>query len=265
VLRDFKFASWIVQVLNIFLMDLTFATANAMLIRGVGRSFASLRSAQAKVLGFLAEKETLIREIYHRSKNNMQVVTSILRIASGKLEDERSKAVLKDVINKIGSMSLVHQKLYESQDLSKIGMEAYVSELASLLLSSFGVGEGKVALDLEVEDLSMQIDAAIPCGLVINEIVTNSLKYAFPGDRRGRIAISMRETGNWVELRISDDGVGFPEGYDPEAIRKMGLGTVFTIVRHQMRGEIEFSTGRGVEYSIRFPREQYKARIGADE
>ncbi len=265
ILRDFRFFSWVVQGINIFLLDLTFATANAILIWGVGESFSSLRAAEAKVRGFLGEKESLIREIYHRSKNNMQVVSSILRLSSGKLREEASKSVFKDVIDKIGAMSLVHQKLYESKDLSNINMSDYVPELANLLLASHGIPAGRVRLDIEVQDLSMQLDTALPCGLVISEIITNALKYAFPGDRQGTIRIGMSgEEDGWVELTISDDGVGVPEGFSPSAGRKMGLETVFTIVEHQLQGTIDFSVDRGLSYRIRFRRSLYEERIKPD-
>jgi two-component sensor histidine kinase len=265
VLKDFKFFSWVVQETNIFLMDVTFAFANAALIRGVGESFDSLRAAEAKARGFLVEKETLIREIYHRSKNNMQVVSSLLMLSSTELREESSKAIFKDVVNKIGSMSLVHQKLYESQDLSSIGMHEYVGELASLLMASYGIPPGKIALGLDIENISMLIDTAIPCGLVISEIVTNSLKYAFPGDRIGRIDIAMkRSEDDLVDLRISDDGVGVPEGFELSSDKRMGMNTVFTIVTHQMQGEIEFSSRSGVEYHIRFRRKLYEERVKFD-
>jgi two-component sensor histidine kinase len=265
VLRNFRFFSWVVQGANIFFMDLTFATANAMLIRGVGDSFRSLKAAESRMREFVAEKETLIRELYHRSKNNMQVVTSILALSSGKIDDEAARAVLKDVINKIGAMSLVHQKLYESKDLSNISMSDYIGELAGLLVASFGLKAGKVELGLDLEELSLQVDTAIPCGLVINEIVTNSLKYAFPGERRGRISISMRASGSdRVELRVADDGVGVAPGFVPSADRKMGMATIFTIATHQLHGTIELDTRAGLAFTISFPRRLYEDRVNID-
>ncbi|HUI72051.1 MAG TPA: histidine kinase dimerization/phosphoacceptor domain -containing protein [Spirochaetia bacterium] len=262
VLRNFHFFSWVIQCTNIFLIDITFAVANAMLIRGVDSSFKSLAAAEATVRGNLMEKETLIRELYHRSKNNMQVVSSLLMLHSKELKEPGAKVVFKDVINKIGSMSLVHQKLYESHDLSNIDMADYVRDLVVLLMKGYGVPTAKVDLTVDITDVSLLIDTAIPCGLIISEIVSNSLKHAFPGDRRGRIGITMsRAEGDFVDLRISDDGVGVPEGFVASSDGKMGMQTVFTIVTHQMQGEITFSSNAGVEYLIRFKRRLYEERV----
>jgi two-component sensor histidine kinase len=262
VLHNFRFFSWVIQCTNIFLIDITFAVANAMLIRGVDISFKSLAEAEAKVRKNLEEKETLIRELYHRSKNNMQVVSSLLMLHGTELTEERSKAIFTDVINKIGSMSLVHQKLYESRDLSNIDMADYVRDLVQLLMAGYGVPPGKVDLAVNIESISMLIDTAIPCGLVISEIVSNSLKHAFPGSRTGRIDIEMKkaEEGT-VELRISDNGVGVPPGFVPSENGKMGMQTVFTIVTHQMQGKIDFSSNGGVGYLIRFTQKLYKERV----
>jgi len=262
VLHNFKFFSWVIQCTNIFLIDMTFAVANSMLIRGVDVSFKSLADAQTKVSKNLEEKETLIRELYHRSKNNMQVVSSLLMLHATELTDKASRMVFADVINKIGSMSLVHQKLYESRDLSNIDMADYVKDLVVLLMKGYGVPPGKIELSLSIESLSLLIDTAIPCGLVISEIVSNTMKYAFPGNRTGRIDIAMRKVEeNVVELQVSDNGVGVPAGFDPSADGRMGMQTLFTIVTHQMQGRIDFSSDGGVRYRIQFKQKLYTERV----
>ena len=181
VLHGFRFHSWLIQSANIFFMDTIFVVANTFLIRGVGNTFKSLSAAEEQVRASLQEKETLIRELYHRSKNNMQVVSSLLSLHSTELYEESAKAVFKDVIDKIVAMSLVHQRLYESRDLSNIDMAAYVRDLAALMTESYGVSPAKVSVDLRLGDISMLIDTALPCGLIISEIMANSLKHAFPG------------------------------------------------------------------------------------
>jgi len=265
VLRNFKFFSWVIQCLNILLMDVAFVIANVMLIRGVDTSFKSLHAVEAKVRESLAEKETLIRELYHRSKNNMQVVSSLLRLHSTELQEESSKVVFKDVINKIGSMSLVHQKLYESRDLSNINMADYVRDLVTLLIKGYGVPPGKIDLRLDIEDISLLIDTAIPCGLIISEIISNSVKHAFPGDRHGRIEIILKKAeDDLIELRISDDGIGVPDNFVPQSDGKMGMVTVFTIVTHQMQGEINFISEGGTGYLMKFRRSLYEERVKSD-
>jgi two-component sensor histidine kinase len=261
--RSFPFASWILQCANIFLVNLMFTVADVILIKGVGSTFMALTTAEGKVRTALAEKETLLRELYHRTKNNMQVVSSLLLLNSRELDAEAPKAVFKDVINKIGAMSLVHQKLYESKDLSNIGLREYIGELVSLLAKSYGASAERVDFHLDIEDLTMPIDAAVPCGLVISEIVSNSLKHAFPGDRRGRISIGLKGSSEDLELTISDDGVGLPEGFDRAFQGRMGMKTLFTMVEHQLRGAIEFRSEGGLYYTIRFKRSVYDEKVRA--
>lgn len=155
VLHGFRFHSWLIQSANIFFMDTIFVVANTFLIRGVGNTFKSLSAAEEQVRASLQEKETLIRELYHRSKNNMQVVSSLLSLHSTELYEESAKAVFKDVIDKIVAMSLVHQRLYESRDLSNIDMAAYVRDLAALMTESYGVSPAKVSVDLRLGDITI--------------------------------------------------------------------------------------------------------------
>ncbi len=262
VLVNFTFTSWLIQSANIFIMDMMFVLANTILIRGVDSQFTSLDEANGHIRAALAEKETLIRELYHRSKNNMQVVSSLLRLHSPQLREAQSRDVFKDVLDKISSMALVHQKLYESQDLSNIDMAEYMRELVPLLMESYGVTPGRIAVRYDLEDIPLLIDTAIPCGLVVSEVIANSLKYAFPDGRTGRIDICMKkEDDERVLLRIADDGVGLPEGFDVNVNGKLGMKTVFTMVQHQMQGDIRLQSGAGVGYDIRFRQRLYKERV----
>lgn len=265
VLHGFRFHSWLIQSFNIFVMDIIFVIANTFLIRGVDNTFHSLSAAEGKVRSALDEKEALIRELYHRAKNNMQVISSLLSLHSTELRDESAKAVFKNVIDKIVAMALVHQKLYESHDLSNIDMAAYVRDLVDLMMKSYGVSPDKVQVNLRLEGISMLLDTAVPCGLIISEIIANSLKYAFPGDRKGTISIAMTRTElDSVELRIDDDGVGLAEGFDAAVNARMGMKTLFSIVRHQLQGSIDLSSISGVAYLIRFKRMLYEERVKSD-
>jgi two-component sensor histidine kinase len=264
-LNNFRFASWVLQAADVFLIDLILAIATFVLIKGVGETFRSLKSAEAELRVSLDEKETLIRELYHRTKNNMQVVSSLLALHAPELGSEEAKAVFKDVNAKIVAMSMVHEKLYESRDLSNINLADYIRDLAALLAGSYGAPPGRVAFDLDLEDTKILIDTAIPCGLVVSEIVANSLKHAFPGGRRGRIAIALKGgAADTVELRISDDGIGLPEGFDPALHGRMGMKTLFQVAAHQLQGSIELSSTGGAAYVVRFRRSLYAERVRVD-
>jgi two-component sensor histidine kinase len=265
ILVGFPFTSWLLQSANIFFMDMIFVIANTMLIRGVGMTFQTLNVAEERIRSSLREKDTLIRELYHRSKNNMQVVSSLLSLHSSELREESAKAVFKDVINKIVAMSLVHQKLYESKDLSNIAMADYIRDLVVPLMKSYGISPEKVEIIFELEDISMLIDTAIPCGLVISEIIANAFKYAFPEGRSGRITIDLKALADdFIELKIADNGVGTAAGFDVATHGKMGMKTLFTIVKHQLQGTIEFSSNQGVGFLIRFKRKLYDERVQSD-
>jgi len=259
------FSSWLLQSGNIFFVSMMFAAADTVLIRGVGRTFRRLNAAEAKVRASLAEKETLLRELYHRTKNNMQVVSSLLILHSKELESVGDKEIFKDVVNKIGAMSLVHQKLYESQDLSNIDLADYLRDLLSPLMRSYAAAARKIDLELDLESARTLIDTAIPCGLVVSEIVSNSLKHAFPGGRTGKIRVALRNVDDHgLELRVSDDGVGFPGGFRVGADGRMGMKTLFNMAEHQLRGSIQVDSAAGVGYVVRFRGNLYDARVRSD-
>ena len=262
---DVPFASWLLQSGNVFFVGMMFAVADTVLIKGVGRTFRSLNTAESRVRASLAEKETLIRELYHRTKNNMQVVSSLLILHSKELESNGAKDVFKDVVNKIGAMSLVHQKLYESQDLSNIDLADYLRDLLSLLMKSYAAATRAIALELDLESARILIDTAVPCGLLVSEIVSNSLKHAFPSGRTGKIQVVLRNVDEHdLELRIRDDGVGLPAGFQVGVDGRMGMRTLFNMVEHQLQGSIRVDTTDGVGYIVRFRGNLYDARVRTD-
>ncbi len=150
-------------------------------------------------------------------------------------------------------MALVHEKLYKAKDLSRVNLRDYVTDLARFLLESYHVGKEKASLLLDIADIQVSIDTITPCGLVLNELMTNALKYAFPGDRAGKIEISARshEDGT-VELRFSDDGVGFPDGVDFKNPKSLGLKIISGLVESQMNGHVSVSNAKGLEFVIKF-------------
>ncbi len=225
---------------------------NPQFLLGISEDITEKKKSDEKVLASLREKEVLLRELYHRTKNNMQVIISILSLQERNLKDPRLTRILKDIQTRIRAMSLVHQKLYQSKDLSSIELRSYVEELIAVILDSHAVGKGKIDVDVKIPRLSIMIDTAIPCGLILHELATNVINHAFPGHRKGTIAIGARRVGEDIEIQFADDGVGFPEGFNPRATGHVGLGTITAIVEHQLQGRIEFKSRGGLKCLIRF-------------
>jgi two-component sensor histidine kinase len=166
---------------------------------------------EERIRASLREKEVLLKEVQHRVKNNLQVITSLLNLQAKHVQDEQAQQVLKESQNRIRAMALVHQTVYQSPDLGKISFAQYIRELATQLFRSFGVGPEKVCLRVQGRNVLLEVDTAIPCALIVNELVSNSLKHAFPNGRTGEICIDFRSDEDRLTLTVSDDGVGLPE------------------------------------------------------
>jgi len=201
----------------------------------------------------LEEKTLLLREVHHRVKNNLQIILSLINIQIRKTEDTRLKQLMTETQNRVRAMSLVHEKLYQSEDLSCINLSGYVQSLVIQLFTSYKVDLRKVNFHLEIDNTMTDINTAIPLGLIINELVSNILKYAFPGEKKGEITISAREENEEVILSIQDNGIGFPQGFDWRQSPSLGLHLVSTLV-DQIHGTIELvNAGPGTFFRIEFP------------
>jgi PAS domain S-box-containing protein len=212
------------------------------------------KQAEAKILSSLAEKETLLKEVHHRVKNNMQVISSLLRLQEGRVKDKAAAELLKDSQNRIQSMSLVYNKLYQSENLASVNMTDYFKELSTGLVKSYAVSPARVTVNVAQSNVFLSVDSAIPCGMIINELVTNSLKYAFPDNRKGLITISLTEDGKGLKLTVSDNGVGIPADVSLSNIPTLGIKLVSNLVRDQLGGTIELDRRHGSTYQINFPR-----------
>ncbi len=202
----------------------------------------------------LMEKEALLRELYHRVKNNLGVISALLSMQASDIGDPRLARAFADTQGRIQSMALVHQKLYQARDLSRINLKEYVSDLVDLATSTYATLPGQVRIEKDLDDVFVLIDTAIPCGLMLNELISNTLKYAFPGGRRGAIRICLRQTSEHrVELDFVDDGVGLPAGFDPRRDGHMGLQTLFVLAEGQLQGTISYETAHGTAYRVTFP------------
>ncbi len=200
----------------------------------------------------LTEKEVLLKEIHHRVKNNMQIISSLLRLQSRDVTEKKYIDMFTDSQNRITSMALIHEKLYQSKGLAKIDFDDYIRDLVNGLFQSYGAN-GNIKLIIDVRDVSLGIDSAIPCGLVVNELVTNSLKHAFPDGRRGEVLISLHPIpGNMIELIVRDNGVSIPANIDIRKTESLGLHLVTILVENQLHGEINLNRSKGTEFLVKF-------------
>lgn len=219
------------------------------------RDITERKREEEKIRASLREKEILLKEIHHRVKNNLQIISSLLNLQSAHIFDPRALEVFKEGQGRVRSMALIHEKLYQSEDLARVDFSEYISNLAAYLFRSYEVHAGAVRLSVEAEDVLLGVDTAIPCGLIINELVSNSLKHAFPDGGGGSINIRLRPAGaERLRLTVADDGVGLPEGFDVRRTGSLGLQLVNTLAR-QLGGEVEVGGGAGAEFSITFRRE----------
>ncbi len=220
---------------------------------------------EQRIKASLNEKEVLLREIHHRVKNNMQVISSLLSLQSEYIRDKQYIDILSESKNRIKSMALVHEKLYQSKDLANIDFNDYITTLANSLFSFYRVTAGNISVNIDVKDVLLGVDTAMPCGLVVNELLSNSLKHAFPEGRRGEISITLKKSGVELEpdyeLIVSDNGVGIPEGLDIGKTKSLGLQLITTLVSHQLQGKLKLIRTDGTKFHIRFKEIKYAKRI----
>ncbi|MCZ4407725.1 PAS domain S-box protein [Cryomorphaceae bacterium 1068] len=200
------------------------------------------------------EKEILLQEVHHRVKNNLQVISSILNLQTSYVKDENTLNILRESQNRIKSMSFIHESLYQTKDFSGIEFGGYLLSLANNLVHSYSLEVGLVNLRTEFDDTYLSLDQAIPCGLIANELISNSLKYAFNKGQQGEIFVSATQKGSKVTLIISDNGKGLPEGFDYENSDSLGLQLVYTL-KDQLDASIQVSTNKGTKYLITFDKQ----------
>ncbi len=222
-------------------------------VQGIAREITRLKNTEGQISQALKEKEMLLRELYHRTKNNMQVISSLVSLQSASLKDKTVLDILKDTQDRIRAMSIVHEQLYKSQDLASLDIKDYMEVLANVMVLSYQSQPEKVSLLLDIESFALPIDVVMPCGLVLNELISNSLKYAFPGDRSGAISIYMRRAAeNQVEFVYADDGIGFKLPGDMKKVETLGLRLVNNLVTKQLGGTLEARSNGRTEFRIRF-------------
>jgi PAS domain S-box-containing protein len=216
------------------------------------RDVTARRHTGEKIKRALQEKEVLLREVHHRVKNNLQVICSMLRLQERNIRDDTLLQVLRDCRARVHAMAMLHDQLHRAKDFSNINLGEYIRNLAASLFSSYGVNSADVSLRLDIEDIPVAVDTAIPCGLIVNELVSNSLRHAFPEGRTGHVSLDLHaRPGGCIELAIGDDGRGFPESANPTDTRSLGLWLV-DLLAGQIGASVERSSIGGAQYRLVF-------------
>jgi two-component sensor histidine kinase len=213
----------------------------------------------------LHEKDILLKEVHHRVKNNLQVISSLIDLQAERLTDPAMRTLFRDTRDRVRSMALVHEKLYQSADLAHTELGAYIRNVMKELFLAHGEVSSKVTLQLQLEPVLLPVDMAIPCGLILNELATNSLKHAFVGREHGTIEIQLTSVRNEsVHLRFRDDGWGLPAGLKLDAAESLGLRLI-RMLSKQLRGEVKTHSGEGTTFELHFQLQKNTGGGSSDE
>jgi two-component system, sensor histidine kinase PdtaS len=227
----------------------------------VSEDITDRKKSDDKIKASLKEKEVLLQEIHHRVKNNMQIISSLLNLQTMYVDgNEVALDVLKESQNRVTSMSMIHEKLYQSHDFMHVEIGEYIEKLVTDLLYSYAIPKGQIEPVVDNDEIELNIETSIPCGLIISELVSNSLKYAFPEGRKGTITVSIRNSDDGYILIVSDDGVGLPPNLEFTRTDSLGLELVNNLV-DQIDGTIELDKRDGTKFVIKFNELEYKKRI----
>ncbi|MCD4817612.1 MAG: tetratricopeptide repeat protein [Candidatus Cloacimonetes bacterium] len=220
------------------------------------------KKAEEQIKKDLEEKKILLQELFHRTKNNMQIISSMLKMQSQYSENEFVHSTFKTINNRIKAMSLVQQKLFQSKELSLINLKEYIEDILTQLRNSYIIKSKNISLKLDLKEVMVLIDSAVPLGLVLNELITNVYKYAFPDNRKGEIIIRLfkEETGT-INIHLEDDGIGFPLDFEPEKAESIGFQTVFSLVKYQLHGEVNWTIQNGIKWHIKFKDDLHEKRV----
>ena len=217
-------------------------------------------TAENNLKNLLKDKEMLMREIHHRVKNNLQIISSLLNLQSQYITDKYALDIFTDSQNRVKSMAIIHEKLHKSKDISKINFGEYLSDLVDSLFYTHNVNKSKIKLTKNMDEIYLNIDTAIPCGLIVNELITNCLKHAFPHDINGQVDIDLINIDGMYVLNVNDNGVGFPHNIDYTNTESLGLQLVTSLV-NQIDGTIELNNDGGSNFKIIFKQLEYKKRL----
>ncbi len=230
----------------------------------------------------LEEKEILLKEIHHRVKNNLQIISSLLNLQSRYINDKKMLDIYKESQNRVKSMAIIHEKLYQSEDLAKIDFGDYVRSLILDLFNSYGINKSRINLDIDIKDVLLDINTAIPCGLIVNELVTNSIKHGFPANKspktenrvllnsdshiaansleKDRISVKITNENEFYIMTVYDNGIGFPDDLDFKNTDSLGMQLVISLTS-QLKGTVELEKDNGTLFKINFQELEYKNKF----
>jgi two-component sensor histidine kinase len=222
------------------------------LLGGVSVDITERMQTERALAAALAAKEVLLQEVHHRVKNNLQIISSLLNMQAELLSDPSLKEVLLESRHRVESMAMIHERLYSTDDIDQLDFREYVEALARELFSAYAANSSPVRLRLELEPVSLELSQAIPCGLILNELVSNCLKHAFPNQRPGELLIALHcSDDDRVTLKVADNGIGLPPGLDWHKSKNLGLRIVKILAR-QLRGNVHQESGTGGDFSLIF-------------
>jgi two-component sensor histidine kinase len=217
------------------------------------RDITEIQQAEEKLKTALEEKTVLLREVHHRVKNNLQAIISLMHMRAARISDLEVQQFLIELEQQARSMLLVYEQVYQSENLAQVQMQPYLDLLTTHIIQAFGL-DRSIRLQVNAQDVLLNIDQAMPCGLIINELVTNALKHAFPPEFREppSLYVAMRHAGSEYVLTVADNGIGLPAGFDWSTLQSMGLQLVRMWVEHQMGGTFRVDAAEGTAYTITF-------------
>ncbi|MDZ8050552.1 MAG: PAS domain S-box protein [Aulosira sp. ZfuVER01] len=234
-------------------VSIAIAIQQSTILQQAQIEIAQRQKAEVELRSALAEKEVLLKEIHHRVKNNLQIVSSLLQLQSQTLTDPEVIRVLRDSQNRIDSISLIHRNLYTAPNIGQLDVADYIQNLATSLLISYQVSPAEIGLETDIDPVSLNVDQAIACGLIINELISNALKHAFPNQKVGNIIIRLRCLNDSIEMTISDNGIGFQQDVNWRDTNSLGLSLVYDLVTEQLEGTITLETDCETVFKIIFP------------
>jgi len=253
---EFDFVDSAGNIKNIFV--------TVAIIPGTAKSLVSLqditysKDTERELKTTISEKDTLLREIHHRVKNNLQIISSLLNLQSRYIKDSEALDVFTESQNRVRSMAIVHEKLYQSNNISKIDFSEYLSDLVTSLFYSYNIQPNKISIETDIENIFFDVDTCIPCGLIVNELLTNCVKHAFPNNKSGHVYIGLHDEEGTYTLNVSDDGVGFPKSIDYKNTETLGLQLVTNLV-NQLEGSLEILNNVGTSFKIEFKDVSYES------